>query len=251
MPTKNDTDISPAIQELKKLHGLLIDHIGQKIGKTQMHSAGAAAARDTVISILPGDRRKEDGWYKWRAWEKKSDEILHELDNDYKVRKYHEIFVAGEALSGTMQDIVLLMMHQVAHQAAAVQSLQSYHSEWMKIWLNRLFDIPYEAIERDEVLGWYRIDQSKLGAAQQLVDKLAAKLQPVKFDLFRLKLSKPSSTGKMYKWVCECKPAVRSGGILYAKCEKCDSVFKIDPKGVRPEFLARVPRERRGDGNDH
>jgi len=240
------TDISPAIQELKKLHNLLLDHYIAK-GDEQPHPQGIAQARETVISILPGERRREDGWYKWRTWQKKSDSILHELDKSYKEAKYHEIYVTGESLSRSPEDIVLLMMHQTAHQAAMIQSTQSYHSEWIKIWHARMFQMKQEAWTRDEVLGWYNVDLSTAGQeCQTLVSRLAGELEPGNFDLFRLKLKKSQGTGKMYKWTCECKsPIVRTGGILYAQCEKCLQPFKLDTKDVRDEFLARVPLERR------
>lgn len=239
-----NTDISPAIQELKKLHGLLIDHVE----KTESpNKKGIKEVRETVISILPGERRREDGWYKWRTWEKKSDSVLHELNPEHKGQKYHEIYVSGESLSGSKEEIVLLMMHQVVHQAAMIQSTQSYHSEWLKIWHSRLFGIEPDAFERDEVLGWYKVDQSKMGnKGKSLVSRLASQLDEFKFDLFRVKLNKSESTGKMYKWTCDCKkPVVRTGGILYAKCEKCDTNFRIVTKGVRSDFLKRVPEDRR------
>lgn len=243
---KNGTDISPAIQELKKLHGLLLDHVESNMGESELNKGGMSTARDTVISVLPGDRRREDGQYKWRLWEKKSDEILHELDSSHKVQKYHEIFVTGESLSRGLDDIVLLMMHQVAHQAAQVQSVQSYHSEWIRIWLGRLFSIPEDAVIRDEVMGYYAIDKTKLGPALPLVTKIASRLAEHKFDLFRVKLTKHESTGKMYKWTCACgRPVVRTGGILRASCHQCNEPFKIEPKGVRPDFLRRVPEDLR------
>lgn len=246
MKMKNETDISPAIQELKKLHGLLLDHIESNMSDGELNKGGMGPARDTVISVLPGDRRREDGQYKWRLWEKKSDEILHELDSSHKVKKYHEIFVTGESLSRPKEEIVLLMMHQVAHQAAQVQSTQSYHSEWIRIWLNRLFGVPEEAVVRDEVMGYYAIDQTKLGDAGKLVRSIASRLQEHKFDLFRVKLTKRESTGKMYKWTCACgRPAVRTGGILRATCDQCNQPFKIEVKGVRPDFLRRVPEDLR------
>lgn len=242
--SKYNTDISPAILELKKLHNLLLDRLEQR---KDMNAQGLQGARETVISILPGERRREDGWYKWRMWEKKSDGILHELDSSHKEAKYHEIYVSGESLSGTTEEIVLLMMHQVAHQAASIQSVQSYHSEWIRVWLDRLFEIPAEAIERDEVLGWYKIDQAKLGKAAPLVASLASRLAPHHFDLFRAKLKRPTYTGKMYKWTCECgKPVVRTGGILYATCQNCQSWFKLHiTNDVRSDFARRVPEDRK------
>jgi len=244
--TEFATDISPAIQELKKLHNLLLDHYETQ-SEEQAHQKGIKQARETVISILPGERRREDGWYKWRMWQKKSDSILHELDKGYKEEKYHEIYVTGESLSRTPEEIVLLMMHQVTHQAAMIQSTQSYHSEWIKIWHARMFQMKPEAFERDEVLGWYKVDQAKIGSdCQTLVSRLAAELEPHRFDLFRLKLNKSETTGKMYKWTCECKsPVLRTGGLLYATCEKCDTPFKLNLTGVRDNFLKRVPVERR------
>ncbi len=238
-----NTDIAPAITELKKLHGLLLDHVAEV---EAVDKAGADVGRETVISILPGDRRREDGWYKWRVWAKKSDSILHELDKQYKESKYHEIYVSGESLSGSMESIVLLMMHQVCHQGAEIQSTQSYHGEWTKIWHKRLFDIDMDAWERDEVLGWYRLDQAKMGDnAKALVAQLASQLTQHSFDLFRVKTNKSASSGKMYKWTCDCKtPIVRTGGILMATCEKCDTPYKLNPKDVRLEFLARVPAGR-------
>jgi hypothetical protein len=244
--SKYNTDISPAITELKRLHEMLLNHIEASVPETQLHSRGLTQAHETVISILPGERRREDGWYKWRMWEKKSDSILHELDPQHKMVKYHEIFIAGEALSRTPEQIVLLMMHQVAHQAAAIQSTQSYHSEWIKIWLERLFKIPQEAIERDEVMGWYLINQSKLGDASELVSKLAKKIAPEKFDLFRLALSKPESTGKMYRWTCACRrPVIRTGGVPVLLCEKCGELLKLHRKGVPEKFWAAVKPELR------
>lgn len=240
-----NTDISPAIQELKHLHNLLLDHIE---AVESVDHPGMKQNRETVISILPGERRREDGWYKWRMWQKKSDSILKELANEKKSeRKYHEIYVSGEALSGSKESIVLLMMHQVCHQGAQIQSVQSYHSEWLKIWYQRLFGVPQDAWEkRHEVLGWYTIDQTKLGPAQELVSRLANELEEYKFDLFRVKLNKSESTGKMYKWLCECKtPVVRTGGILMAQCEKCDSPYKLVLKGVRSDFAKRVPDDRK------
>lgn len=245
MTTEYSTDIAPAISELKKLHGLLLDHITEV---ENVDPKGLKSTRETVISILPGDRRREDGWYKWRVWAKKSDSILHELDKQYKEQKYHEIYVSGESLSGSMEDIVYLMMHQVCHQGAEFQSTQSYHGEWIKIWHKRLFQIDMDAWGRDEVLGWYNLDKSKVGAdAAALVSRLAAQLVPHSFDLFRIKTKKSESTGKMNKWTCGCKesPAVRTGGILVATCGKCNNEFKIHPKGVRASVLNRVPVWRR------
>lgn len=243
MVTEYNTDIAPAITELKTLHNLLLDHVAEV---EQVDDKGMQQTRETVISILPGDRRREDGWYKWRVWAKKSDSILHELDNHYKEQKYHEIYVSGESLGGTMEDIVLLMMHQVCHQASENQSIQSYHGEWTKIWHKRLFGIDMDAWERDEVLGWYKLDRSKMGTeAQALVSRLARQLTQHAFDLFRIKTHKSESAGKMNKWLCECKsPAVRTGGVLHATCEKCNTPFKIVPKGVRSTFLSRVPPTR-------
>lgn len=242
--TEYRTDISPAIQELKKLHNLLLDHYETSSGESP-NPQGIKQARETVISILPGERRREDGWYKWRTWAKKSDSILHELEKSYKEEKYHEIYVTGESLSRPVEDIVLLMMHQTAHQAAMIQSTQSYHSEWIKIWHARMFQMRQEAWERDEVLGWYKVNKSEMGATcEALVKTLASQLEPSHFDLFRVKLSKPESSGKMYKWLCDCKtPVVRSGGILYASCEKCQGKFKLVTEGVRDSFLRRVPPE--------
>lgn len=238
---KYGTDISPAIQELKKLHLLLLDSIEASVPEQHINK-GIKLVRETVISILPGERRREDGWYKWRMWEKRSDDIMHELDPTHKVEKYHEIFVSGEALQGSLEDIVLLMMHQVCHQASAIQSTQSYHSEWIKIWAKRLFKIPDEAWTRDEILGWYNIDKSKLGEAEALVSRLASKLDLSKFDLFRIKVAPAEGTGKMNKWMCGCKhPIVRTGGILRAVCQVCNEPYLLDPRGVRETFLKRVP----------
>lgn len=242
--TEYTTDIAPAITELKKLHNLLLDHI-ETVESTD--AKGMKETRETVISILPGDRRREDGWYKWRVWRKKSDSILHELDSQYKEQKYHEIYVSGESLGGTSEDIVLLMMHQVCHQGAEFQSIQSYHGEWIKIWHKRLFGIDQDAWDRDEVLGWYNLDRTKMGSeAQALVSRLASQLTQHSFDLFRIKTHKSESSGKMYKWLCDCKkPIVRTGGVLRATCEQCNSPFKIVTTGVRESFLARVPESLR------
>lgn len=241
-------DISPAIREMKKLHLSLVDHVYGQGGPGRASltdTRGLDAAKNTVISIVPANRRRELGWYKYRMWERKSDGMLKQLDPSFKAGKYHEIFIAGEALVGKPSELVLLMMHQVAHQAASVSSDQSYHGEWLKHWMSRLFGIKQEAFIREDVLGWVGIDQSKMGdEAHALVSKLAKRIKPENIDLFRDKKTPAMTTGKMYLWHCDCPraPRIRTGGILMATCDKCMKPIKFrDGLKVGKLFINRIP----------
>lgn len=245
---KYTADISPAISELKKLHLGLIEKATENItgplgNVVSGIGTGYDAARDTVISIVPKDRRRELGWYKFRMWEKKSDQLVAQLDPQFRPRKYHEIFIAGEALAGDSSDLVKLMIHQVIHQAASIASTRSYHGEWVKHWGQRLFKIPQEAWVRDEVMGWITLDDTKLGPeAMGLIARLAATVATENIDMFRDLTAAAQTTGRMYLWQCKCKPKVRSGGILQATCDKCGGKFVFQDAGkVDARFLARIP----------
>lgn len=238
------TDLSPAIKELKDLHTRLLDEVKKRLGPVA-DKAGLKSTYDTVVSIIPGDRRKENGVYKYRQWSSKTDAMLHAMDKEHPVEKYHEIYIVGEVLNKTPEDIVFLMMHQIAHQAAALPSTVSYHGDWMKIWLERLFGIPQAAVQRDDVLGWgASLDPDKLDAkSKALIAKHAKKLKPENLDLYRGTHKVATGTGKMYLWMCDCKtPKVRTGGILRAKCDVCGTNYKFrDANKVSTEFLARIP----------
>ena len=253
MTMKYTADISPAIAELKKLHIAMMEHVNAKLTATQPHGlsddAGLQEARDTVISIVPKDRRRELGWYKFRMWEKKSDAIVELLDPTYKGTKYHEIFIAGEALKVNPEDLVTLMMHQVIHQAAGIPSEKSYHGEWVKPWGERLFDIEQEAWSREEVLGWVNLDLSKAGQdARDLVKTFASNIAIEHVYMFRDALPASKNTGKMYLWVCDCKsPKVRTGGVLRATCDVCGGKYKFqDSKKVSWTWYTKIPSQYRG-----
>lgn len=245
---KYTADISPAISELKKLHLGLVEKATENItgplgNVVSGIGTGYDAARDTVISIVPKDRRRELGWYKFRMWEKKSDQLVAQLDPQFRPRKYHEIFIAGEALAGDSSDLVKLMIHQVIHQAASVASTRSYHGEWVKHWGQRLFKIPQEAWVRDEVMGWITLDDTKLGPeAMGLIARLAATVATENIDMFRDLTAATQTTGRMYLWQCKCKPKVRTGGILQATCDKCGSKFLFqDAAKADGRFIRRIP----------
>jgi hypothetical protein len=223
------SDLSPAVHELKKLHTNLLEESKiQLVGKSD--PLGVKKVLSTVVSIIPGDRRKEDGWYKVRSWQSKTDSILHQLDKQHKEELYHEVFIAGEALSRAPRDIVFLMMHQVAHQAAGLQSTQSYHSDWMTVWLNRLFLINKEALARDDIFGWgHSIDFTQLQKkGREVFDRQVALLAPENLDLYRAVSKVSSTTGKMLLWYCDCPkaPRLRTGAIPRITCDVCKGKVK-------------------------
>jgi len=241
-------DISPAIRELKKLHFALLDHIEK--GAPSGPLGGLEEAKNTVISVVPRDRRIEDGWYKWRMWESKTEDVLHELDPRHTPQRYHEVFISGEALSKSAEELVLLMMHQVTHQAAGVASVYTYHGDWMLAWQERLWGIPREATLREPIQGWVKIDRSKLpDATKDFVRKMASKIDMTNIDLYRQPMRSQTTTGKMYLWHCDGCPRpvkLRTGAILYGTCDKCGQPFKFrDALKVSNEYLSRIPIERR------
>lgn len=247
----NLPNLAPAIRELQRLHSWCLDLAAENSQEGTVDNDGLDRAKQAVIAVVPADRRKELGWYRTRKWEKKSDHIVKELDPAWKVQHLNEVFIAGEALSQSPQDIVLLMMHQVAHQAAAIESTQSYHSDWFRTWMNRLFKLPQEACARDEVLGWTKVDPSV--PAEKFwedVNRLASQLRPERLDLYRGTPQHAVGSGKMYKWICPCgKPVVRTGGILNATCTSCHGLFKFAKTNTAPDsFIKRIPMHLRESG---
>lgn len=253
---KYSADISPAIRELKTVHLELLETALRNLRGSQNYeiasglTQGERAARDTVVSIVPQERRSEKGWYKFRAWESKADQVMTVVDPSYKPTKYHEIFIAGEALAGEPADLVKLMMHQVVHQAASVPSTKTYHGEWFTHWAYRLFGIPREALARDPKQGWVVIEDSKLPTeVRALIQRVADKIDTANVDLFRLGAPAAAKTvGKMYLWYCDCKsPKVRTGGKPRFTCDICGSKVKFqDIDKVKPGWLANIPLEYRG-----
>lgn len=246
-------DISPAIRELKKLHLALLDvAVGEAQadeGGLEVVVAGVEAARNTVISVVPGDRRRELGWYRFQKWESRTSNMLEQMDPSLHSDKYHEIFIAGEALKNKPEEIVLLMMHQIAHQASGTGSTQSYHADWLKFWMHRLFKIDNEAFKREAILGWTVKFEDLSDESKTTVRALAHRIRAENMDLFRQSKEAVIGSGKMYLWHCEgcAKPIkVRTGGILQATCDLCQGSFKIKQKLVPPHFLDRVPLDLRG-----
>lgn len=244
-------DLSPAIAELKKLHTTMLQWVERNL-QGKVDTSGMKGAYNTVVSVIPGDRRKEEGWYKYRVWNSKTDAILHELDPRHANEMFHEVFIAGEALAKSKEDLVFLMMHQVAHQAAAQASTQSYHSEWMRIWLRRLFHINEEALPRDDVFGYgVSLDKSKLEEpARVLLQRFADGIAEENLDLFRGLSKAQVGTGKMLLWYCDCaKGAVklRTGGLPRLTCDVCGTKVRFrDADKVTAERLKQIPLEYRG-----
>lgn len=247
-----DADISPAIAELKKLHRKLVEAFAkreQMLGR-EVHEAGMRSAIDTVISIVPAGRRREMGWYMPPSWERKSERVLQKLDPDFVPNQYHEIYIAGEALAGDLEDIVLLMMHQVAHQAAGIRSIP-YHGRWFPAMMNRGFAVPEDAWTRDPSLGWMTLNKDKAPGLTPLLKGYAAHLNEAAFDLFRSgdRVSRPSTTGsKMYLWHCDGCPKpvkVRTGGVLMATCDRCGKPLLLQDQNAPTSLLTRVPVSRR------
>ena len=236
-------DISPAIKELKRIHLALVDSVQGRAYNNCLN------ARDTVISVVPGERRAEPGWYKWRAWESKTEEMLHELDPTHRPQRYHETFIAGEALNKPLDEIVLLMMHQVCHQYANVVSDRTYHSKWLPLYMYDLFHVEEEAISRVDNLGWVEVDKTKVGPrARKLIDHIVKGIDPVSFDLWRTGHVKTnSSQGKMYLWKCDCgAPSMRTGGRPRLTCDLCGGKLKFrDAAKVSLEWLLQIPEEYR------
>lgn len=241
-----DADLGPAIAELKKLHHALLKYCETNKQET-VHRPGLDAAYNTVISVVPAGRRREMGWYHLKMWERKSEELLHKIDSEFSPNRYHEIFIAGEALSWPLEDIVLLMMHQVAHQASSMTSDKSYHAEWLPIWMQRLFGFSRDAWSRDEVMGWTNLDKTKARHAMKVVKGFADQLDETAFDLFRITpRTVHLATGRMYLWHCDGCPRpikVRTGGVLMASCDRCGKPLLL--RGAPSAFLNRVPEERR------
>lgn len=245
---KHTIDIAPAISELKRLHLALVEKARQNMDESLVSGIhGYTEAKDTVISVVPKDRRREFGWYKFKTWERKSDKLLEIVDKSFHRRQYHEIFIAGEALAGDSEDLVYLLMHQVAHQAAAVPSIRSYHGEWYKHWSQRLWGIPQEAWQRDEVMGWVNIDKTKVpDKTKAFVKFLADSVDLGATDMYR-EFTPPTKTGRMFLWACDCgRPKVRTGGQPRYTCDTCGTKVKFDldkNDNAGYDFVKRIPEE--------
>ena len=243
-------DIAPAISELKRLHLALVDRAATAaagVASGLENPYADSQARDTVISIVPKERRIELGWYKVRTWERKSEAIREELDPGFHRKKYHEIFVAGEALAGNAEDLVYLMMHQVTHQAASVPSIRAYHGEWYRHWSGRLWGIPHEAWSRVPQQGWVELDKKHVPErTRTFVKKLAGSIDLGNIDMFR-ELAPPAKSGRMFLWVCACgKPKIRTGGRPRYTCDLCGQKVKFVKEvntNVEAKFLDKIGPE--------
>jgi hypothetical protein len=250
-------DLSPALKELTTVYQSLI----QKIKTENNNLRGTRGNQlnhlpETVISIAPRDRRVEDGWYRPAKWESHSSKAMAIMDQSGVAKPLDEIFISGESFNLDSEqlgmEIVKLMLHQIVHQLTHVfwgEASTAYHTP---VFATVYQQLGFE-VERDKKHGWIKVEYSadKLGFLGSMTD-VADAIDLVQFDAWRRPSAAAKGAGRMRLWKCECDraPAVYTGSLIFAVCERCNSPMlyshkdRMNPQVVHDLMRRGLPPDR-------
>jgi hypothetical protein len=223
-------DLSPALKELTNLYSNLLAKIKTENNNLRgNYEKHLNALPDTVISIAPRDRRVEDGWYRPAKWDSHTNQGLAIMDQTGIAKPLDEIFISGEAFNLDQpqlpMEITKLMLHQIAHQLSHQfwgAASSAYHEPTFgEIYKQLGFDV-----ERDKKHGWMKVEYSPdrqgfLGSLTEVAEAIVLE----EFDAWRKPTVAAKGPGRMRLWKCECDkaPAVYTGSLIFAVCERCQS----------------------------
>lgn len=220
--------ISPALQELEKIHDLL-----WKIRKpVRFGRAGSTPVNPDlwVINIVPRGRRRENGWVNnSKIWTSVTEEINAKL-KDETVPHFGTIYIAAESLGDSIEDIIWNMMHQMTHAEVDFES-ELYHAWRFQMDFEHMWEMK---LTREEVVGWVTMDKKDKRTRDKwraILKVVQPAVNPTAFDIYRQKdpeveENRPGSRLKL--WECGgCKPPVkvRVARPFKAVCQRCQRVF--------------------------
>ena len=160
-----------------------------------------------VIVIQTKGRRRVSGWFCGGKW--KQDETI-----------LSEITLAAEDLAAPVEDIAMILLHEMVHFANHVRGINDcsraqYH--------NRHFKRQAEAVGLIVKAGSRGFAYTTLG--QDLRHKvLRADLRQDAFTLFRQPSEQAKQPTKMLKWSCACTN-IRAATEVNALCQACGKTF--------------------------
>jgi hypothetical protein len=233
-------DLAPAETELRRVYTDLLAEI-QRLGNAgygRWHSYGNSQAylnwspfKDLpalpVLHIVPKGRRVEYGWFRQGTWTTTSTQIASAMGVQGAAQTHDEVFIAGEALGWTPEELVRLVIHQIIHQFAKESSTTTHHSRNMES-LARY--IGYRRLEKHKSMGfcdWGDPDNDLAG----VITAAAASLNQAAFNIVRNDEANGEGSGRMKQWTCECgSPKLYTGGVLMGTCDKCGKPFVYSHK---------------------
>lgn len=239
-------DTAAVIKVLQDIYADLLEGCLDRLalGYTQALHPDNMDIPGCVISIAPKGRRKEDAWFKSGAWESQTQTALHILTNDDNT-KLDEIYISGEALARTPEEIIKLMLHQVVHQITTIPyggrwgDPGSYHGSGFR-YLSETLGM---TMQRDTRTGWTNVIRWPLWLTQ-LIKDIENKIDTTVFDSFRIPAKPTTSQAKMKLWHCTgCTTPVkiRAARIFKAVCTACGSkiVYADKDRHQRADLQSR------------
>lgn len=246
--TINQADITPAIKELQRIWGELVQEISKREG-SGFHKVSIVSIPMPMISIAPRHRRAEYGWFKPASWKSDTSAALQKMSGQQAI-DLDEVYISGEALALDPREIVDTTLHQLAHQVA-YHRFEKRNNQQSKTYHNSWFASLYRT------LGAYVSTDGKFGKTgiewgiytngkdfDRFLNRLTQSLDLNAFDSFRLAdppMIKKGS-GRMKLWHCPtCKPPpkLRTGAVLDATCNTCGStIVYADKDRTEPQIQA-------------